>query len=201
MDKRVRNYSLSELCEACIGDNVHKERICKIVPCGVTKNCAFLIDLQALCSQLAGMRSSLHNVLSVGTDGEKALSNAVCNTFTSATHLRCFKHVKEEKLRRNLNIAEIGQSEILNDLFGYKVDGVQVWLMPKVRMISLTSLLPSNQSGTPLRTNLDELKKEPIHLLFMYGLYILPVKCNDENNDHSRQTASRTWNSSRSILY
>ena len=38
-----------------------------------------------------------------------------------------------------------------------------VWLMLKVRMISLTSLLPSNQSGTPLRTNLDKLKKEPIH--------------------------------------
>ena len=57
------------------------------------------------CSQLVGMRSSLHNVLSVGTDGEKALSNAVCNTFTSTTHLRCFKHVKdniEEKLRRDL---------------------------------------------------------------------------------------------------
>ena len=66
------------------------------------------------------MRSSLRNALSVGTDGEKALSNAVCNTFTSATHLRCFKHVKyniEEKLQRDLNIAEIGVSEILNDIW------------------------------------------------------------------------------------
>lgn len=79
------------------------------------------------CSQLVGMRSSLCNVLSVGTDGEKALSNAVCNTFTSATHLRCFKHVKdniEEKLRKDLNIAEVCVSEILNDILGYKVDGV-----------------------------------------------------------------------------
>lgn len=122
------------------------------------------------CSQLVGMRLSLHNVLSIGTDCEEALSNAVYNTFTSVTHLRCFKHVKdntEEKLQRVLNIVEVSVSEILNDIFGYKL----VWLMLKVRMISLTSLLPSNQSGTPLRTNLDMLKKEPIHLfLFMHGL-------------------------------
>ena len=59
--KRVRNYSLSELCEACTGDNVHKERICKIVPCGVTKNCAFLIDLSSPCDIFADDNGVWHN--------------------------------------------------------------------------------------------------------------------------------------------
>ena len=46
----VTTAFLSCVRHACTGDNVHKERICKIVPCGVTKNCAFLIDFQALSS-------------------------------------------------------------------------------------------------------------------------------------------------------
>ena len=46
--KGVRNYSLSELCEACNGNNLHKKPICKIVACGTTNNCTFLVDLQAL---------------------------------------------------------------------------------------------------------------------------------------------------------
>ena len=94
---------------------------------------------------IIGMKSSLHNFLSVGT-GEKALYNAVHNTFTNATHLRCFKHVKdnvEEKLRRDLNIADEGVRQILNDIFGYKDDVYHflVWCMLQVRMISMTNSL------------------------------------------------------------
>jgi transposase-like protein len=55
-----------------------------------------------------------------GTDGEKALSNALQMVFKEAKHLRCFLHFKsnlEDRLK-SLNIPKFQRVEFLRDVFG-----------------------------------------------------------------------------------
>ena len=54
-------------------------------------------------SSLVGLRPSLSNIRSIGTDGEVALVNAFKTVFTQAQSLRSFLHFKSnlgEKLRK-----------------------------------------------------------------------------------------------------
>ena len=43
-------------------------------------------------SQLVGLKPKLQDIQCFGTDGEKALEEALCTQFKYATHLRCFLH-------------------------------------------------------------------------------------------------------------
>ena len=71
-------------------------------------------------SSLVGLRPSLSNIRSIGTDGEVALVNAFKTVFTQAQSLRCFLHFKsnlDEKLRK-LTVPRFVRVDILRDVFG-----------------------------------------------------------------------------------
>ena len=71
-------------------------------------------------SSLVGLRPALRNLLAFGTDGEKALWNALHTVFDKALHLRCFLHFKgnlEAKLH-DLNIPKRERVMFLQDVFG-----------------------------------------------------------------------------------
>ena len=70
-------------------------------------------------SALTGLKPSLTQLRSFGTDGEK-LSNAFGTVFSQAVHLRCFLHFRgnlEAKLRE-YGIPKHIQVEFLRDVFG-----------------------------------------------------------------------------------
>ena len=71
-------------------------------------------------TQLAILRPSLRHVRAIGTDGEQALHDAMLGTFTNAVPLRCFRHFRDNLIRklRELNVTECGQEEIMKDVFG-----------------------------------------------------------------------------------
>lgn len=71
-------------------------------------------------SQLAILQPSLRHVRAIGTDGEQALHDAMLGTFTEAIPLRCFRHFRDNLIRklRELNVTECGQEEIMKDVFG-----------------------------------------------------------------------------------
>ena len=71
-------------------------------------------------SSLLGLKPSLSNLRSFGTDGEKALFNAFQTVFSKATHLRCFLHFRgnlDSKLKE-YNIPKSLRIEFLRDVFG-----------------------------------------------------------------------------------
>ena len=71
-------------------------------------------------SQLVGLCPALKNLRCFGTDGEKALVNALHTQFKSAIHLRCFLHFRgnlEDKLA-NIGISKTNAQEFLRDVFG-----------------------------------------------------------------------------------
>ena len=71
-------------------------------------------------SSLVSLRSSLRNLKAFGTDGEKALSNAMQIVFDKAVHLRCFLHFRgnlDSKLKE-LHIPKHERIEFLRDIFG-----------------------------------------------------------------------------------
>ena len=73
-----------------------------------------------LASSLVSLRSSLRNLKAFGTDGEKALSNAMQIVFDKAVHLRCFLHFRgnlDSKLKE-LHIPKHEWIEFLRDIFG-----------------------------------------------------------------------------------
>ena len=49
-----------------------------------------------LFSSLTGLRSSLRIIQAIGTDGEKALSDALTESNPHAIHLRCFRHLQQK---------------------------------------------------------------------------------------------------------
>ena len=71
-------------------------------------------------NQLVNLRPSLRGMKAIGTDGEQPLFTAMCDTFRSTVHLRCFRHFKENIISKlkDLHIAECAQQEILQDIFG-----------------------------------------------------------------------------------
>ena len=71
-------------------------------------------------SQLVGLCPGLKNIRCFGTDGEKALVNALHTQFQSAIHLRCFLHFRgnlEDKLA-NLGISKANAQEFIRDVLG-----------------------------------------------------------------------------------
>lgn len=71
-------------------------------------------------SQLIGLRPALCDLQCYGTDGEKALEEALCMQFRSGTHLRCFLHFRgnlESKLS-DLGISKPDAQEFVKDVLG-----------------------------------------------------------------------------------
>ena len=78
-----------------------------------------LFKLLLLCNS-AILQPRLRHVCAIGTDGEQALHDAMLGTFTKAVPLRCFRHFRDNLIRklRELNVTECGQEEIIKDIFG-----------------------------------------------------------------------------------
>ena len=70
-------------------------------------------------STLVGLRPELR---AFGTDGEKALVDALSHEFRYAIHLTCFIHVRQNIKRKlqELQYPQMVMTEILNDIFGCK---------------------------------------------------------------------------------
>ena len=71
-------------------------------------------------SQLVGLKPKLQDIQCFGTDGEKALEEALHTQFKYATHLRCFLHFRgniESKLSE-LGISKASSREFIHDIFG-----------------------------------------------------------------------------------
>ena len=71
-------------------------------------------------SSLVGLKPSLRSLKVFGTDGEKAISNAMHVVFERAVHLRCFLHFKgnlDMKLRE-YGVPKSERMEFLRDVFG-----------------------------------------------------------------------------------
>ena len=71
-------------------------------------------------SQLVGLCPGLKNIRCFGTDGERALVNALHTQFKSAIHIRCFLHFRgnlEDKLA-NLGISKTNAQEFIRDVLG-----------------------------------------------------------------------------------
>ena len=74
-------------------------------------------------SQLVGLKPKLQDIQCFGTDGEKALEEALHIQFKYATHLRCFLHFRgniESKLSE-LCISKSSAREFIHDIFGNPV--------------------------------------------------------------------------------
>ena len=74
-------------------------------------------------SQLVGLKPKLQDIQCFGTDGEKALEDALRTQFKYATHLRCFLHFRgniESKLSE-LCISKSSAREFIHDIFGNPV--------------------------------------------------------------------------------
>ena len=71
-------------------------------------------------SSLVGLKSSLRNLRAFGTDGEKAISNAMHVVFDKPVHLRCFLHFKGNLVTklRDFGIPRHDRIEFLRDVFG-----------------------------------------------------------------------------------
>ena len=71
-------------------------------------------------SQLVGLRPALCDIQSYGTDGEKALEEALGTQFRDGTHLRCFLHFRgnlESKLL-DIGISKSDAQEFVKDVLG-----------------------------------------------------------------------------------
>ena len=76
-----------------------------------------------LASSLIGLNKDLKQVLAFGTDGDKALVEALSHNFPFATQLRCFIHFKrnvETKLRE-LGLPSHVLQEFVADIFGKRI--------------------------------------------------------------------------------
>ena len=68
------------------------------------------------------MRPSLKSVQAVGTDGEKALADALTENFPHAIHLRCFCHL-QQNIESYLSDKQFPSSviqEYIKDIFGWR---------------------------------------------------------------------------------
>ena len=69
-------------------------------------------------SKLVGMNKDMAAVLAFGTDGEKALTQALEKNVYHALHLRCFTHFKDICKEQLKWIPHGVQAEFLADVFG-----------------------------------------------------------------------------------
>ncbi len=77
-----------------------------------------------LASCMISLNRHLEGLRAFGTDGETPLIDAFAREFRCAVHVICFNHVRrniKEKLHK-LMIPDVVQSEILNDIFGWRVE-------------------------------------------------------------------------------
>ena len=74
-------------------------------------------------SQLVGLKPKLQDIQCFGTDGEKALEEALCTQFKYATHLHCFLHfqVNIESKLSELGVSKFNAREFIHDIFGNPV--------------------------------------------------------------------------------
>lgn len=77
-----------------------------------------------LASSTVKYRPATSGVLVVGTDGEENLWKAMSNVFSSAVHLRCDLHLKDNIQRKlsELKIDSVPAREITRDIFGCTLD-------------------------------------------------------------------------------
>ena len=71
-------------------------------------------------SSLVGLHPSMRNLQAFGTNGEKALANALHTVFNKAVHVRCFLHFKGnlDSRLQDLGIPKHERIEFLRDVFG-----------------------------------------------------------------------------------
>ena len=77
-------------------------------------------------SSLIGLNRQLEGVRVIGTDGERALSNALTHEFRFAQHLTCFIHVRRN-IKNKINECNLPSrlaNTILNDVFGQRLGSV-----------------------------------------------------------------------------
>ena len=89
-------------------------------------------------NEIMSLKPDVRKVQAIGTDGEAALCNAVRDSFPTAVHLRCLKHVKDsiEHKLHELQFDRIGMQEIMHDIFGQRTD--------KMREIGLADAIDSD---------------------------------------------------------
>ena len=71
-------------------------------------------------STLIGCRRNLRHIMACGTDGDKALVEAITHSFPYALQLRCFLHFRrnvQEKLRE-MGLPSLVSEEFVHDIFG-----------------------------------------------------------------------------------
>lgn len=77
-------------------------------------------------SKIVGLSKECAGVMVYGTDGEEELISALKRNFPQAIQLRCFGHFRQnckDHLKQS-NIPEEEQKEILDDLFGRRIEDV-----------------------------------------------------------------------------
>ena len=89
-------------------------------------------------NEIMSLKPEIRKVQAIGTDGEAALCNAIRDSFPTAVHLRCLKHVKDsiEHKLHELQFDKIGMLEIMYDIFGRSTD--------QLREIGLADAIDSN---------------------------------------------------------
>lgn len=74
-------------------------------------------------STLVGICPPLANALAFGTDGEEAVIKAFKQQMSSAIHLRCFRHMRQDirrKLQMDMGFPESAVAKITDHIFGMK---------------------------------------------------------------------------------
>ena len=100
-------------------------------------------------STLIGLRSSLKSVQAIGTDGEKALADALTENFPHAIHLRCFCHLQQnvESHLREKQFPSAVIRQYVKDIFGWRDhDTVYEGLVDSVDAQSFNSQLQQLQN-------------------------------------------------------
>ena len=72
-------------------------------------------------STIVGLRPKLSHIQAVGTDGEKALIDAIEKCFPHASQLRCFRHLQQnvEMYLRDKQFPQSAITEYTREIFGY----------------------------------------------------------------------------------
>lgn len=73
------------------------------------------------CSSLIGLQQGVSNIQAVGTDGEKALVEALAQNFPHASQLRCFRHLQQniEAHLRDKHFPTSTALKYVHEIFGW----------------------------------------------------------------------------------
>jgi hypothetical protein len=78
-------------------------------------------------STLVGLKQEIGQIKAVGTDGERSLVDAVLRNFPQVSHVRCFRHLRNniERHLNGLNFTRKAVNEYIQDIFGWsEKDGI-----------------------------------------------------------------------------